>query len=291
MLATENQLCLCAIEHVSSLNMISVKMAHRYLLSCARCFAAEWHGQTHCEELQPWSFSPACCGVGFSWETLMVQWLSLCKYSIIFIFNIIYIDYIYIYIYLSIHVSIYPIHLSVHPSIHLPCPSILSIYPIHLSYPSILSTYPIHLSCPSILSIYPSIHLSYPCILSIYPPILPTYPIHRSIYPIFHLSTYPPFHLSIYPSILLSIYPPIHLSVYPSIYPSSRLSTYPSIHLSTYLKERDIYGNYLHLNFKYTNRYFSCFWVNGPKKSCNAFPRKSRKTPVQSGHVSWYLKR
>ena len=28
-----------------------------------------------------------------------------------------------------------------------------------------------------------------------------------------------------------------------------------------------------------------------PKKSCNAFPRKSRKTPVQSGHVSWYLKR
>ena len=33
-------------------------------------------------------------------------------------------------------------------------------------------------------------------------------------------------------------------------------------------------------------RHVSCFWVNGPQKSCNAFPRKSRKTPVQSGHVS-----
>ena len=33
-------------------------------------------------------------------------------------------------------------------------------------------------------------------------------------------------------------------------------------------------------------RHVSCFWVNGPKKSCNAFPRKLRKTPVQSGHVS-----
>ena len=38
-------------------------------------------------------------------------------------------------------------------------------------------------------------------------------------------------------------------------------------------------------------RHVSCFWVNGPQKSCNAFPRKSRKTPVPSGHVSWYLKR
>ena len=35
-------------------------------------------------------------------------------------------------------------------------------------------------------------------------------------------------------------------------------------------------------------RHVSCFCVNGPKKSCNAFPRK---TSVQSGDVSWYLKR
>ena len=38
-------------------------------------------------------------------------------------------------------------------------------------------------------------------------------------------------------------------------------------------------------------RHVSCFWVNGPQKSCNAFPRKSRKTPLPSGHVSSYLKR
>ena len=223
MLATENQLCLCAIEHVSLLNMISVSMAHRYLLSCARCFAAEWHGQTHCEELQPWSFSPACCGVGFSWETLMLQWLSVCKYNIIFSFNIIY-NYLSMYpsilsIYPSIHLYIYPVHLSY--------PSILSTYPIHLSYPPILSTYPVHLSYPSIhLSTYP-IHVSYPSIHVSYPPILPTYPIH--------LSYYPPIHRSTYPSILLSFCPSIRLSIYLSIHLSIHLAAYPPIHLSIYL--------------------------------------------------------
>ena len=70
---------------------------------------------------------------------------------------------------------------------------------------------------------------------------------------------------------------------------------------------RDVSGYWLNLSPKIANisqirveiqgpqlqelRHVSCFLVNGPQKSCKAFPRKSRKTLVQSGHVSWYLKR